>query len=404
MSFSVASVLNNKLHSGDEMKSVQDRSVLCVGNGLSFSMGNQASTSPLAALPSGSTVDEQEIAPTNLTDEEDMISIPDNQIFKHTTIFQNKNLIGEKKQRRFLYFHDGNLIVENKPTLLYQKRELVVQFTLDKILSVELDTMTDEFPNINLHDEKSRLLVQFHNLDKANAWMALLNQEITLQRIHHLSCSGQGLDRLNQMIGSLVDSTIAEGGEYSYPFNESAPQLQKQYRLPAPILKIVILVVGTRGDVQPFINLGLELQSQGHDVRIATHAEYRHDVQQEQLKYYPLAGDPRKLSEYMVKTAGRLIPDLTNEEERNELPEKMQMLREICFSTWPACTKPDPEDPSQTPFVADAIISNPVSYGHIHCAEALGVPLVIFLLSLFLLSPLSLTLCLSLCLCLSLSL
>ena len=27
------------------------------------------------------------------------------------------------------------------------------------------------------------------------------------------------------------------------------------------------------------------------------------------------------------------------------------------------------------PFVADAIISNPVSYAHIHCAEALGIPL-----------------------------
>lgn len=27
------------------------------------------------------------------------------------------------------------------------------------------------------------------------------------------------------------------------------------------------------------------------------------------------------------------------------------------------------------PFVADAIISNPVTYAHIHCAEALGVPL-----------------------------
>jgi hypothetical protein len=27
------------------------------------------------------------------------------------------------------------------------------------------------------------------------------------------------------------------------------------------------------------------------------------------------------------------------------------------------------------PFVADAIISNPVTYAHAHCAEALGIPL-----------------------------
>lgn len=27
------------------------------------------------------------------------------------------------------------------------------------------------------------------------------------------------------------------------------------------------------------------------------------------------------------------------------------------------------------PFVADAIIANPPSFGHIHCAEKLGIPL-----------------------------
>jgi hypothetical protein len=31
--------------------------------------------------------------------------------------------------------------------------------------------------------------------------------------------------------------------------------------------------------------------------------------------------------------------------------------------------------PNPSPFIADSIISNPVTYGHIHCAEALGVPL-----------------------------
>lgn len=155
--------------------------------------------------------------------------------------------------------------------------------------------------------------------------------------------------------------------------NESPDLLSS--RPATPIMKIVILVVGTRGDVSPFVNLGLALKDMGHDVRIGTHREYRNMVMTEDLKFYPLEGDPRKLSEYMVKTGGRLIPDLTSSEERKSLPEKMQMLKDITYSTWPACTCPDPEDEASEPFVAEAIISNPVSYGHIHCAEALCVPL-----------------------------
>eukprot|EP00604_Paraphysomonas_vestita_P000020 CAMPEP_0174825612 /NCGR_PEP_ID=MMETSP1107-20130205/42931_1 /TAXON_ID=36770 /ORGANISM="Paraphysomonas vestita, Strain GFlagA" /LENGTH=696 /DNA_ID=CAMNT_0016057393 /DNA_START=331 /DNA_END=2418 /DNA_ORIENTATION=+ len=182
------------------------------------------------------------------------------------------------------------------------------------------------------------------------------------------------------MVGSLDDDDPDDNDE-QIPNEPSQSDLSKtklmemhDTMLP-PNMKIVILVVGTRGDVQPFVNLGLELKNRGHFVRVATHSEYRQDVVKEGLDYYPLAGDPRKLSEYMVKTAGRLLPDLLSEEERNQLPEKMQMLRDITFSTWPACTQPDPEDPKQIPFVAEAIISNPVSYGHIHCAEALAIPL-----------------------------
>jgi sterol 3beta-glucosyltransferase len=61
--------------------------------------------------------------------------------------------------------------------------------------------------------------------------------------------------------------------------------------------------VGTRGDVQPFLALGSLLVQQGHRVRLATHAMYRGMVQGSGLEFYPLGGDPVKLSAYMVKTS-----------------------------------------------------------------------------------------------------
>ncbi|KAG5175617.1 hypothetical protein JKP88DRAFT_269227 [Tribonema minus] len=143
-------------------------------------------------------------------------------------------------------------------------------------------------------------------------------------------------------------------------------------------MNIVIMIVGTRGDVHPFFGLGHLLQQDGHRVRIATHVEFEKEVKAEGFEFYPLGGDPRRLSAFMVETSGRLLPNLMNQSERAGLPEKMNMLNEIIQSTWPACTAPEPSDPKQTPFIADAIISNPVTYAHIHCAEALSVPLHLF--------------------------
>ena len=40
---------------------------------------------------------------------------------------------------------------------------------------------------------------------------------------------------------------------------------------------------------------------------------------------------------------------------------------------WSSCIEPDPE--TNRPFVADAIIANPPSFAHMHCAQALGIPL-----------------------------
>jgi sterol 3beta-glucosyltransferase len=140
-----------------------------------------------------------------------------------------------------------------------------------------------------------------------------------------------------------------------------------------PRLSIVVMIVGSRGDVQPFIPIGRRL-AERHRVRIATHREFRSLVEDAGLEFYPLAGDPRELMEYMVKTGGRIIPTRLDQIVE-DVPKQRVMIAEILASTWRACTEADPDRPSAPAFRADAILANPPSYGHIHCAEALHVPL-----------------------------
>lgn len=109
-------------------------------------------------------------------------------------------------------------------------------------------------------------------------------------------------------------------------------------------------------------------------MRLATHESFRDFVCKDNgLEFYPLGGDPQWLSQFMVKTKGFLLP--TTMETIAQVPKNVAMVNDIIHSCWGACIYPDPRDPEKKPFIADAIISNPVTYGHVHCAEALGVPL-----------------------------
>jgi UDP:flavonoid glycosyltransferase YjiC (YdhE family) len=140
-----------------------------------------------------------------------------------------------------------------------------------------------------------------------------------------------------------------------------------------PSLSIVVMAVGSRGDVQPFIPIGRRLAKR-HRVRIATHREFRPMVEQAGLAFYPLGGNPHEMMEYIVKTGGSILPTRLDQ-IWEDVPKKRAMIAEILASTWRACTEADPEHPDAPPFRADAIVANPPSYGHIHCAEALHIPL-----------------------------
>lgn len=72
----------------------------------------------------------------------------------------------------------------------------------------------------------------------------------------------------------------------------------------------------------------------------------------------------------MVKNPG-LIPSMESL-RGGDIGRKRKMIHGILRGCWASCVEPDPI--SQQPFVADAIIANPPSFAHVHCAERLAVP------------------------------
>src|SRR5947209_6965339 len=89
----------------------------------------------------------------------------------------------------------------------------------------------------------------------------------------------------------LLGGTVEENGLLSgrSPFGKGVSLLQ-----------IVIPVTGSRGDVQPYIALGSGLRAAGHQVRVATHADFADTVRQQGLEFFPLAPDARAFHETRV--------------------------------------------------------------------------------------------------------
>ncbi|KAL6713865.1 hypothetical protein ACLMJK_008359 [Lecanora helva] len=167
--------------------------------------------------------------------------------------------------------------------------------------------------------------------------------------------------------------------------------------LPPP-LNVVIHIVGSRGDVQPFAALGKVLKEKYHHrVRLATHGTFRDFVEENGLEFFNIGGDPAELMAFMVKNPG-LMPGMDSLKS-GDVGKRRRGMYEIVQGCWRSCIEVGDgtgirasddhldgrasldsgigmeTDPGARPFVADAIIANPPSFAHIHCAEKLGIPL-----------------------------
>lgn len=145
-----------------------------------------------------------------------------------------------------------------------------------------------------------------------------------------------------------------------------------------PPLNIVIQIVGSRGDVQPFIALGLTLKNNyGHRVRIATHYTFRNFVYESGLEFFNIGGNPEELMAFMVRNPG-LLPSY-QALVTGDVKLQRKNIHQILQGCWRSCIEPGDGSGvhygDAKPFIADAIIANPPSFAHIHCAEKLGVPL-----------------------------
>jgi sterol 3beta-glucosyltransferase len=241
------------------------------------------------------------------------------------------------------------------------------------------------------------------------------------QRTEHLSQDGdghvfvarEGSDQRAQVThGGRVDVHLSERAhrqmnhlqkraQWSVPMGQELTKNNRNYeaRFQAllkrysgvPRLNIAIQIVGSRGDVQPFLAIGqiLSKPPYGHRVRICTHPAFKEFVEENGLEFFSIGGDPATLMAYMVKNPG-LLPGVESW-KAGDVGKRRADFEAILKGCWRSCVEAGNGMGDETyettakaqnlaewadrSFVADAIIANPPSYGHIHCAEKLGIPL-----------------------------
>ncbi|KAE8345472.1 hypothetical protein BDV24DRAFT_148080 [Aspergillus arachidicola] len=130
-------------------------------------------------------------------------------------------------------------------------------------------------------------------------------------------------------------------------------------------LDIVIMVAGE--NIEPFVALGKRLLGDSHRVRIAAHASCESLVTDQGLDFFAISHD-------MIHPMARSTEGIRGFNAMNEgVVSIKRSLYQSYHESWRACIMSYKGE--SRPFLADAIIANPLAHAHIHCAERLSIPL-----------------------------
>ncbi|KIW11297.1 hypothetical protein PV08_10597 [Exophiala spinifera] len=187
-----------------------------------------------------------------------------------------------------------------------------------------------------------------------------------------LDLEAYAYDDINRLFSRFLTGRN-KGPKTSQFFDEAkaSSTLSRRSETPPPPLNVLVQLIGSRGDIQPFIALGIHLKRYyGHRVRIATHGVFQNLVERNGLLFFDIGGDPEQLMSFMVRNPG-LLPSY-KALRAGEIKQHRQTMYKMWKLIWRSCFENGPDG---TPFVADLIIANPPSFAHIHCAERLGIPL-----------------------------
>jgi sterol 3beta-glucosyltransferase len=122
-------------------------------------------------------------------------------------------------------------------------------------------------------------------------------------------------------------------------------------------MNITILTIGSRGDVQPFVALGVGLKEAGHEVTLATGKGFEAFVTEHGLHHVALEVD---LLERLQSPEGKAA--VSGKNLLTTMKEAASMYGRVLDQEWAA---------SQG---ADALVYHPKALGGYHIAEALNVP------------------------------